>query len=223
MTDAAGVPPQARQVPSARLITTLGGAGAIVGLCIALIYRWTLPTIQANKAAALRGAIAEVLHAPERCDTIWLVNGALTTEPPRADMARTAERVYLGYDSAGKATGVAIVTSSPGFADDIALIFGYEPRSHRLLGMKILTTKETPGIADKIEKPVFTTQFKDAVTPLKGVKGARGSDPSQIAMITGATISSRAVLKGINKAVARWQPLLDAHRTPAAAGQGGRP
>ena len=30
-------------------------------------------------------------------------------------------------------------------------------------------------------------------------------------MITGATISSRAVIRIINNAIARWQPLMDAY------------
>jgi Na+-translocating ferredoxin:NAD+ oxidoreductase RnfG subunit len=46
--------------------------------------------------------------------------------------------------------------------------------------------------------------------PLKGVKSAadKGSDKSAIVMITGATISSRTVIREINNAVARWKPLI---------------
>jgi hypothetical protein len=33
-----------------------------------------------------------------------------------------------------------------------------------------------------------------------------------VAMITGATVSSRAVIRIINDAVARWQPLMDAYQ-----------
>jgi Na+-translocating ferredoxin:NAD+ oxidoreductase RnfG subunit len=35
--------------------------------------------------------------------------------------------------------------------------------------------------------------------------------PNDVEMITGATISSRAVIRIINNAVARWQPLMDAY------------
>jgi Na+-translocating ferredoxin:NAD+ oxidoreductase RnfG subunit len=31
-------------------------------------------------------------------------------------------------------------------------------------------------------------------------------------MITGATVSSRAVIRIINTSIARWQPLMDAYR-----------
>jgi Na+-translocating ferredoxin:NAD+ oxidoreductase subunit G len=201
------------EVPSWRLLATLGGAGAIVGLCIVLIYEWTLPRIEAHKAGVLRAAIAEVLHAPERCDTLYLQGTALTITRPAGDAAKTAERVFLGYGTGGRPIGYAITTSRTGFAEPIVLILGYDAGAHRMLGMKILSSKETPGIADKIEKPVFTAQFAGAVAPLNGVKGKKGSGAGEIVMITGATISSRAVIRAINEAITRWQPLLDAYNT----------
>jgi hypothetical protein len=53
-------------------------------------------------------------------------------------------------------------------------------------------------------------QFGGRLTPLKGVKGAAGGDPSAVQTITGATISSRAVIRIINHAVERWRPLVAA-------------
>jgi electron transport complex protein RnfG len=215
MTTPTDVQARAPDVPSWRLLLTLGGAGAIVGLCIVLIYRWTLPTIEAHKAEELRAAIAEVLHAPARADTLWFYDGRLTAARPVGAPGKRVERVFLGYTGEGAPLGFAITASQTGFAEPIELIFGYEPATHRLLGMKILVSKETPGIADKIEKPVFTSQFENAEAPLSGVKGERGDDRHHIAMITGATISSRAVLKGINGAITRWQPLLDGYMASA--------
>jgi hypothetical protein len=43
------------------------------------------------------------------------------------------------------------------------------------------------------------------------------TDRSAVVMITGATISSRAVLRGINKTIAHWQPYLDAYHPASAA------
>jgi electron transport complex protein RnfG len=56
-------------------------------------------------------------------------------------------------------------------------------------------------------------QFARAVVPLKGVKRRTGSDPAEVDVITGATISSRAVIRIINNAVARWRPLLLAYQS----------
>lgn len=206
-------------VPSWQLLLTLTAAGAIAGLAVVLLYDWTRPRVEAHKAAVLREAIEEVLHAPQRADTLWLVNGALSPRRPNGVNTTKVERVYLGYDAEGRPTGYAVQVVEPGFSEPITLLIGYEAGRRELLGMKVLESKETPGIADKVVQPVFTAQFRGRVAPLAGIKPDESAkmttDRSAVVMITGATISSRAVLRGINKTLAHWQPYLDAYR-PAA-------
>lgn len=198
-------------VSSWTMLMTLGGSGAVVGLAIVLIYIWTLPSIERYKAGILRGAVAEVLKEPARCDTLFLANGALVATRPAGDPDAPVEKVFVGYNAAGAPIGYAIAATEVGFSDPIEMIFGYEPKTHALLGLKILVSKETPGIADKIETPFFLEQFKRLVAPLTGVKAIAASNPGDVVMISGATISSRAVIRGITKAIDRWQPLLDAY------------
>lgn len=207
-------------VPSWQLLLTLTVAGALAGLAVVLLYDWTRPRVEAHKAAVLREAIEEVLHAPKRADTLWLVGEKLSiTRPTSPDLSKI-ERVYLGYDASGSAAGYAIKVVEPGFSEAITLLIGYDAGRRELLGMKVLDSKETPGIADKVVLPVFTSQFRGRVAPLTGIKrdesAKMATDKSAVVMITGATISSRAVLRGINRTIAHWQPYLDAYR-PAAA------
>ena len=207
-------------VPSWKLLLTLTIAGALAGLAVVALYDATLPRIEAYKAGVLRAAVTEVLHAPARADTLWLRDGALTATRPSEDDARKTERVYLGYDSRGRPTGYALSVAEPGFSEQMHLLVGYDAAKHELLGMKVLESKETPGIADDIQRPVFTAQFTGRRAPLAGIKSAdrerAASDPSAVVMITGATISSRAVLRGINRTIEHWQPYLDAYRPDAA-------
>ena len=197
-------------VPSWKLMLTLGLAGAASGLLIVLLYTWTLPGIEAHKAGILRTAITQVLKNPARSDTLYLVGGALTAKAPPADPSAHVERVYRGYDAQGAPIGYAIEARGPGFSETIRLIFGFDLRRQELLGMTVLDSKETPGIADDIERPVFTSQFAGAKAPVVGVKASmQNKPPGTIVMITGATISSRAVLRAINTTLARWQPLLE--------------
>jgi electron transport complex protein RnfG len=196
-------------VPSWKLLLTLGLAGAVSGLLIVLLYMWTLPGIEAHKAGILRTAIAQVLKSPARADTLYLVGGALTAKAPPANPSTRIERVYRGYDASGAPVGYAIEATGPGFSETIRLIFGVDVQRHELLGMTVLESKETPGIADDVERPVFTSQFSGARTPVEGVKASKEAQPGKIVMITGATISSRAVIKALNTTLARWQPLLE--------------
>ena len=215
--------PEAPQVPSWRLLVTLGGAGALAGLLIVLAYAWTLPSIEAHRARVLRSAIEEVLQQPARADTLYLHGGALVDRVPAGVDGAKLERCFRGYDANGEPKGYALSASEAGFADQIAVLIGYEPAKKRLLGIKIISSKETPGLGDKIEKPDWTGLFKGRIAPLKGVKsGSPTSDPGAVAMITGATISSRTVIREINNAIERWQPLIERYEaaatSPAPAG-----
>lgn len=209
-------PPAAPARPMAsaqRLIGTLGGFGALAGLLIVSVYVATQPTIRANKAAALAAAISEVLAAPDRYDTLYVTADSLSRQLPAGASAEAAEAVYLGWRGDAP-VGYAIVASSSGFQDNIRLIFGFDPARQQLIGMKVLESKETPGLGDKIYKDAeFVAQFSQVQAPIVGVKEGQGEGrPTELVMITGATISSRAVIKAINTALERVGPML---ATPA--------
>jgi electron transport complex protein RnfG len=183
-------PPAPPASSSARLVGTLAGSGALAGFLLVLAFQATQETIAAHKEETLKGAVNEVLKQPARFEPIDVLG----------------ERVYAGYDAAGKRVGYAIVAAAPGFADTVKVIFGYDPATRTLLGMKVLESKETPGLGDKIEKEPFVGEFAGAKTPLVGLKG--GGAGEGIDMITGATISSRTVIGIINRAIERLGPAL---------------
>jgi electron transport complex protein RnfG len=234
--DAGGAQPPPVQVsPSAvRLVGTLTVAGAVAGLAIVLVFQWAQPRIEAYQARVLAEAVTEVLGGAQRYETVFLENGALTAQP-QADTA-SLDRVYVGYDEADQRRGVAMVHAQSGFQDVVRVIFGYDPGSGNVLGMKVLESKETPGLGDKIEKDsVFVGAFTGTAAPLLGVKADRVTGAAgEVAMITGATISSRVVIDIINNRLnamkdpvhAYWSSPVGAAAAPsgqgpAAGGPGG--
>jgi electron transport complex protein RnfG len=192
---------------------TLTVAGALAGLLLVLVNGWTEPRIMAHRAEVLREAIQEVLGAPERYETLFLVDGALTADLPVTVDSIGLDRVYIGYDASGRSVGFAIAGGEPGFQDVIRLLFAFDPLSGRIRGMKVLESKETPGLGDKIEKDTsFVAGFSDPVPPLVGVKIGSGSgDDHEVDMITGATISSRTVIRIINNRIEELDPYLRAY------------
>ena len=95
--------------------------------------------------------------------------------------------------------------------------------------MKVLESKETPGLGDKIEKDsTFVEAFEGVGAPIVGVKKGRESGAhEEVVMITGATISSRAVIDIINHRVDALRGALDGFWTSpgvlgAAEGTSGR-
>jgi electron transport complex protein RnfG len=118
-------------------------------------------------------------------------------------------QVYAGYrDDA--LVGYAIAGEGAGFQDTIRLLFGYEPHGRRVIGLAILESRETPGLGDRIYKdPVFVAAFEDlAVEPTIELVQDGAQAPHQVDAISGATISSRAVVRIINDARETWVPRL---------------
>ena len=210
----AGAPPvTAKDVRSWKLLAMMTGAGAIAGALIVTAYQATLPRIEQHQGEVMQAAISEVLKAPRSVDTLYLVGGALVKRLPAGTSAKGLERIYLGRDATGKRIGFAVSASENGFQDLVTLMFGYDASAHTLIAMKVIGNKETPGLGNKIETDsAFVNGFVHAMAPLVGVKTGGKRSPNDVVMITGATISSRSVIRIINDAIARWQPLMDAYR-----------
>lgn len=213
MTEQHATEQHATHQPAARLMGTLAVAGALAGLLLVLVNAWAEPKIMAHRAEVLREAIQEVLGAPERYETLFLVDGKFAAELPATVDSMGLDRIYVGYDASGHAVGYAIAAGEPGFQDMIRLLFAFDPTSGRIRGMKVLESKETPGLGDKIEKDsAFVAGFSDPVPPLVGVKIGRGTgDAHEVDMITGATISSRAIIRIINHRLEELDPYLHAY------------
>lgn len=197
-------------VPASRLLMTLAFGGAFAGLLIAFVYEKTLPAIQKYADAKIEGAVNEVLGKPARLETLYLIGDKLSKTPPPGVELREVTKAYVGFNDQGARVGVAVEAAEPGFADDVRLMVGFDPATSTLTGFSILGQKETPGLGDKIEKnEAFGAGFKGKVAPIKGTKNA-ATDQGTVQTITGATISSRAVIQIINHAVETWRPRLQA-------------
>ena len=216
--------PEEDEVSSFRLLMTLAVAGAIAGAVLVFVYLWSQPKILAFEAMVLDEAIQEVLKSPDHYQTVFLLSDSTLTErlPEGVDSLdenQVLDKVYLGYDDAGNPVGYALQGEGFGFQDIITLIFGYDARDEEVLGMKVLSHLETPGLGDKIVKDTaFVSEFDGVAAPIDGVKPDRNTgQPDQVDMITGATISSEAVIDIINARIGRLGALLSAYEPTGAA------
>ena len=195
---------QAASPSSLRLVLTLAIAGLVSGIAIIGIYEATLPTITANKARELREAVFKVLPGVSRMQALVHRDGELVTvEAPDKD----EPVIYGGYDDQGDFVGYAIPAAGPGFQDTIGILYGYEPGKKLVVGMEVLESRETPGLGDKIYKDAeFVGAFSAlSVEPqIVAVKKGTKSGANEIDAITGATISSKAVVRIINEAHTAW-------------------
>jgi len=205
---------QPREPSSVRLVATLAVAGMISGLALAGVYQITAPIIAANDAKALREAVYEVVPGSTQLQKLTLRDGTLAVVGEDEEVETPV--VYGAYDESGRFVGYAIEGAGPGFQDTIRLLYGYDPARKQVVGMEVLESRETPGLGDKIFKDEsFGAAFDAlAVEPAITVVKDGGDEANEVDAITGATISSKAVVKIINGGNERW---LEALPPPGAA------
>jgi electron transport complex protein RnfG len=203
-----------------RLVFTMTLAGFVSGLLIVGIYQVTLPRITANKAARLHRAVFEVVPGSSRLQPLVLAGDRL--EPSPADGGAA---IYAAYDSTGAFVGYAIPGEGAGFQDNIKLIYGYVPARKQIVGMRVLESRETPGLGDKIYKdPEFVNEFEGlAVEPPVALFKGKGTGENEVDAITGATISSRAVVGIVNARNAEWLSKLPPPGQEPPLREGGSP
>lgn len=111
--------------------------------------------------------------------------------------------VSKAEDGDYKCVGWSFAVSGSGFADKIDLVVAVDAEFEKLAGYDVLMSNETPGFGDKIKNDFFRDQFKGA--PVGAFKvlaiGDAGKIDSDIISISGATISSEAVVAILNDTV----------------------
>ena len=99
--------------------------------------------------------------------------------------------------ASGKGRTIAVKTR--GYSGDIELLVGIDEKG-AVSGLRVLNHRETPGLGANITTAGFLDQFK----------GKKVSDrleaKNDVDAISGATISSRAVCKGVKDALEKLQP-----------------
>ena len=198
--------PVENEPSSFRLIITLGIAGFLSGCILVGIYIFTKPIIAKNKAEALKAAIFEVLPNTSGFKMLEADGTSLKELPDGTET--TAEVIYMGLNESGEITGFAVPGEEPGYADIIAALAGYNPGKKTVIGFKVLESKETPGLGDKIFKnEEFQTNFiaLEVEPDIEFVKNGERTSANQVEGITGATISSTAVTRLLSKTFKKWK------------------
>jgi Na+-translocating ferredoxin:NAD+ oxidoreductase subunit G len=199
------IPLNLPQEPSSqRLIISMAVAGFISGVIIIAIYILTFDTIKENKAQELQRAVFKVLPGVTKMQKLhYQANKLIVVKTDEVD----EEMVFAGYDNQGNFLGYAIQGAGPGFQDTIKLLFGYQRENSIIVGMEILDSRETPGLGDKIFKDMdFVNEFKKLIieSEIKSIKKGKKTQENEVDSITGATISSKAVVRIINQAYQKW-------------------
>ncbi|GAK58644.1 electron transport complex, RnfABCDGE type, G subunit [Candidatus Vecturithrix granuli] len=211
-----------------QMVLVLTVVGVISSLLMAASDTLTRPLIEQHKREELQQAIFEVLPEAKECER----DGGQECKNIGTDELR----VYKGLNAANEIAGYAFVAEGPGFQGTIQMMIGISPDLSQLFSMKVLAQVETPGlgarIAEETDKKDFFEQFAglqaqgmDSVSAgsqkyqgqpttaeipnfIQSVKNETPDEPNEIQAITGATISSKAVVSIINQSLFKLRQII---------------
>jgi len=108
---------------------------------------------------------------------------------------------YKAHDKNGNLIGVAFKASGKGYSSTLETMVGMRVGG-AITAIKILSQNETPGLGARVSEPSFAGQFSN-----KNIQGL-----SEVQAITGATISSKAVIDSVKKKAEEIQALIKDER-----------
>ena len=162
-------------------------AAFFFGLLIAVTNAAWQPRIIQNEVNKLDNLMAGLITTAQKFE---IAEKQIELTGEKGKIIKTDIYKALGADD--KTLGFAFIASGPGFADKIKLVVA--------VGFKVLASNETPGFGSKIKEEFFGNQFENA--PAKKLILTKTGDEKQIddqiVAISGATVSSEAVVKIIN-------------------------
>ncbi|MEW5783889.1 MAG: FMN-binding protein [Bacillota bacterium] len=159
-----------------RLSLTLAIVGIVSAALLTGVYNWTEPIIAEREAAEYLQAVQEFF--PTVADT-----RQETIENNLFDLI---------YDSSNNLLGVMAVIQQQGYDGIITYNLAMDS-SGKIIGLRIISHSDTPGIGDVITTPGFQSQFigKTYEDPIE-----KGVD---VDSVSGATVSTSAMINSVRQ------------------------
>lgn len=177
----------------------------IAGLLLGVVYEITAPIIAERRLQSKMDAYKVVYQsasefieddsltekATKAAETILEQNGYATI---------TIDEALIAVDATGNKMGYVLsVSTQKGYKGNITLTLGYS-LDGTITGMEFLDINETAGLGSKAKEPSFREQFiNKQIDKFTLSKNAANAD--EIDALSGATITSRAVLDAVNAGI----------------------
>lgn len=192
---------------------------AITLLCttlVSVIHVVTRERIDLNQHAKLEIVVLRALavRIPEN-SSLAEIDALFRQRVARREIS--GRTVYIIDQADGKTPqGYAFSVSGPGFWGPVFAMVAVDASLSTVTGIEFYLHRETPGLGARINEKEFQRQFAGLSLnmPVAGGKyftltpAAPGKPPSDLDAITGATMTSEAVEKFVNREIATLRALL---------------
>ena len=166
-----------------KLSLTLCAITLVAALLLAAVNNITKEKIELSEKQAMESAMESILS---EADSFEQVN----------------DNVTKGLKNGG-VVGYCVNVYPKGFGGEISMIVGIN-NDRTVAGIDILSHSETAGLGAKADTDDFKNRFKGKNTDISIVKTDTDSD-GEVKVITGATITSKAIADGIREALSLVQ------------------
>ena len=166
----------------------------VAGLALSGVFSMTKDTIEEQEVFKAAVAYREVCPGATSFtipDEIMEIVGDEGIDQGDA----TINACYFGKDG-DRTVGYALSVSSKGFGGQIVMALGLTPEGE-ITGISFTELSETAGLGMRADEPDFKDQFIGKSGQLTLVKGD-ASGEQEISAITGASVTSGAVINAVN-------------------------
>ena len=171
----------------------------LAGLMLGFVYELTKEPIRLQEEKAIQEACRAVYVSAESFEEASYV--------PSAELAAQLKEtgveigtVYDALDAAGAHIGYVLEsTTSEGYGGKITLYMGVTDEG-QLNGISILSIAETPGLGMRAEE-VLVPQFENVKADIFTYTKSQSQAENEIDAISGATITTEAVVNAVNGGV----------------------
>ncbi len=166
---------------------------AVIAFVLSFVSNVTAARIAENEEGERKKAIISLFDSPDISYSHFAVGEGASSDSVFA--------VYNSqvYDSApaenAERLGYCMAVSPSGFGGDINLMVGLDTEGN-VIGVRVVSHSETPGLGSRIENESFLSQF------------ISGAENAACDIISGSTISSRAVEEGVRMAKADMELIM---------------
>jgi electron transport complex protein RnfG len=168
------------------------------GLLIAVTNAALSDRIEQNRVAKLNELTRVLLPEAQRFQP---VEAQIEVQSP--DGSKEKATIFEALSGDGQRVGWSFNAHGVGFAGPIELVVAADRDFQKIMGFNVLASSETPGFGDQMKTDYYRKQFINA--PAERLTLAKTGDPAaidtQIVAITGATVTSQAVVDILNRFV----------------------
>ena len=183
----------------------------VAGVALGGVYEITKDPIAKQEAQAKAEAYEQVFTDAAAFEAVEMDDALTKTIRDQLDQegykAQSIEEVMRAEDQSGETLGYAFtVVTSEGYGGDIQFSMGVQ-NDGTLNGISILSIGETAGLGMNAKTDAFRNQFKDKNVEQFTLTKTGSTADSEIDALSGATITSTAMVNGVNAGLAAFSSL----------------